>query len=69
MKEVIVEQRAFGMEHPWKRVASMDQFDRKFTVGAWNSCTELRLRLPGYVWSTNYKKTRQLVEEFLNNAN
>lgn len=63
-KSVVIEQRAFGMEHPNKRIRSMAHFDREYKVGPWNSCTDLRLRLPGAIWSMNYKNTRQLVEDF-----
>lgn len=64
MKDLIIEQRAFGMDHPWKRIYSVAQFDKEFPIGPWNSCVELRLRAPGAVWSTNYKNTRTLVEAY-----
>lgn len=63
-KSLVIEQRAFGMEHPAKRITSLSWFDREYPVGPWNTCIDLRLRLPGHEWSMNYKKTRQLVEEF-----
>ena len=64
MKDVIIEQRAFGMDHTPKRIHSLKEFDREYAVGPWNSCVELRLQLPGYDWSMNYKKTRSFVEAF-----
>ena len=63
-KSLVIEQRAFGMEHPAKRITSLRWFDREYPVGPWNSCIDLRLRVPGATWSMNYKKTREAVEAF-----
>lgn len=67
MKELYIEQRAYGIEHPGKWVNSLEDFDKKFKVGPWNNVVELKIRPPVEMdWSVNYRNTRKIVEEFFN---
>lgn len=63
MNDLIIEQRAFGIEHPIKRIYSLAKFDREYTVGEWNRVIELKIR--GLQdWSFDYKRTRKAVETY-----